>query len=59
MIWYVCDCCGKTLAKHEPRFEVSIERLGSESVPMIGKGHYCESCFLKIREAVEVVKHDA
>ena len=59
MIWIECDCCGKTLPRHGACFEVSVRRYGTDTIPMHGKSHYCEECFMKLRRAAEVVKHDA
>ena len=58
VIWIECDCCKKMLTRREPYFKVQVERMGTASVPMVGASHLCESCFLKIRNAAEVVKHD-
>lgn len=59
MIWIECDCCQRTLAKHEAYCEISIKSLGPSIVPMTRTTHICDSCMVKIMKAAEVVKHDA
>lgn len=59
MIWIECDCCQRTLTKHEPYSEITIKSLGPSIVPMTHTTHICEKCMLKIMKAAEVIKHDA
>lgn len=57
MVWIECDCCGRTLARHEAYFRIRVERAGVSTVPMRGNTHLCETCFMAIRKAAEVIKH--
>ena len=59
MIWIECDCCEKTLAKHEPYSEITIKILGPGIVPLTRTTHICEKCMIKIMKAAEVVRCDA
>lgn len=59
MIWIECDCCNKTLLKHETYLECHIKSLGPGIVPMSHTVHLCENCYLKIRRAAEVVRCDS
>lgn len=58
MIWIECDCCHKTLAKHEPYVNVQVTGVGGVLLPVSHTEHLCESCYFKIRKAAEVVRHD-
>lgn len=59
MIWIECDCCGRTLAKHESYCKCVTTTYGPNIVSLSHMSHICEDCYRKIRKAVEVVKHDA
>jgi hypothetical protein len=59
MIWIECDCCKKTIPKHETYAECHVKSLGPGIIPMTHTVHLCEACYGKIRKAVEMVKHDA
>ena len=59
MIWIECDCCGKTLPTHEGYVACTTKSYGAGSISVNHTSHLCEPCFLRIKRAAEVVKHEA